>query len=173
MVIIELIGVIAVSAMLFAIVIALVAAVYHLEGAWRDEAAGRRELQRLADYFRRDAHRAVDVEVAEDRRSWSFMRAGGGRVDYDLVAGAVRRSVKGEDDFRKRNGAGKEQQLSVPAGAGVRLQESALAQRHLVTLIVEAETAAAASRETVLRVDADLGRATSGPANDTGSEGSN
>lgn len=158
MVLIELTAVIGVTSMLLAVIVTLFTAVYRMERSWSEAAAEGRELQRLAAYFGGDAHAAGNVRIDEGSGSWSFILADGRRVDYDVLAGSVRRTVRAASDqgasFAQR------QELSVPATATIDVQARPFAGGRLVTLRVAGDAVSADRnpRAFDLRVDAQLGR---------------
>ena len=152
MVLIELAAVISVTAMLLAIVVTVFAGIYRIDRSWGDAVAGQHELGRLAARFREDAHRAQEIQIAEGGGVWSFVFADDRRADYELIEGGLRRTELGMRDGEAV--PGKQQELSVPAGAKVEVHRLPIARDRLVQLTVSES----GSRGELLRVDAHLGR---------------
>jgi type II secretory pathway pseudopilin PulG len=156
MVIIEVLAVMAVMAMLLAIIVTLFSAVYGVERSWSSAAVEGRELQRLAAYFREDAHRAADIQIADDGRAWSLSLLNGRRAEYEVLRDAVSRTVRGSrDDPAPPVGR---QELGLPAGAEINVQDRPFVGRRMVTLTVTAGSSDRGDRNVMFRVDAELRR---------------
>jgi len=156
MVIIEVLAVMAVMAMLLAIIVTLFSAVYGVERSWSSAAVEGRELDRLAAYFREDAHRAGDIQIADDGRAWSLSLSDGRRAEYEVLPDAVSRTVRGSrDDSAPPVGR---QEWGLPAGAEINVQDRPFGGQRMVTLTVTAADSDRGDRDVMFRVDAELRR---------------
>ncbi len=155
MVLIELTAVISVTALLLAIVVTVFTSVYRIDRSWSDSAAEHRELQRLAAYFREDAHRAEDIQIAGVGRTWSFVYSDEQRTDYEVLEDTVRRTgLRVHEGEATPTG---QQEPSIPSGAEVKVERTASLPDRLVELTVWAKRSDG-GRQAVLRVNAQVGR---------------
>jgi prepilin-type N-terminal cleavage/methylation domain-containing protein len=123
---IEMLTVIAVSAVLFAVAVGLLNAVFQSQRAGRDRLRERMAMDRLARQFREDVHAAaelVNVEVLaggkSDRRKlpgWRLRQTAGPAIEYWVSDDALFRAERDGDKTLAR------EEFALPAGAKVEIR---------------------------------------------------
>jgi hypothetical protein len=154
---IELIGAIFAATILFGIATTLLATMLRVDRSYAPQTAAQLELDRLGAYLRQDAHEAETFEIADGGKTCSFTMPHAVRVDYQVLASAVRRTESTAGDGGAD--ATKRQDLALPAGADASLQKATVGGQPFVQLAVTNEGGESSARA-IYHIDCELRAAT-------------